>query len=493
MSNEKRFILDVLHNKPIDFDKVKENINFKEVLNLSLRNKIFFHVFDFIENFAPLKEFDDFYSRSVSLNENNNVLFKHICMINKLFSNNNILFLFTKGMVLSKLIYSDPFFRLSSDIDILVDEKSLLKACEIMESLGFCEENAYVFSKYGFENKRDYYLNKKGELVFCKGNVYVELKTKIVYFKENLLQNAKNRLKSISINNTKIPCFDVRDNFINLMLNSYKNLCTPYGIECDHRLSDLIDYYHFCVKFNHIFTKEFSELLCNEYLRELNSLYKLLNDFYSVEEMNKLPLFMHELTPTPILVDDMVWENININDRFFDAKKRKYFHHVFRFKNQIKKGGQSEKIYSDEHSNKKPWTVLPNDTSGLSSFARKTQFYISYDKDYVKIILKTNKEEVADYKFVVKYVVNEDLPQFKTFIVGIKPDVMVLGDLDLANVIMQNDLIEIRLDKKKLVFCTDNIENVFVIVEQYVWKNNRNELISSFGETFAYKRLELVK
>lgn len=103
-----------------------------------------------------------------------------ICQIQALaesvdiFTKKGIRVLSLKGPILASEIYGDPALRTSRDLDILVSESDLDKACEELENLGYTKE-INVFNKTPLRKKL---LEKNGEemhRVYKKGNICIEL------------------------------------------------------------------------------------------------------------------------------------------------------------------------------------------------------------------------------------------------------------------------------------------------------------------------------
>lgn len=96
------------------------------------------------------------------------------------FAQREIPMLSFKGPLLSLELYGDPEMRNSCDLDILVGEEDLERACICLQTLGYVRQ----YSVWDTTPKRRALRQKRGNqmhLVFCKDTVTVELHWRICY------------------------------------------------------------------------------------------------------------------------------------------------------------------------------------------------------------------------------------------------------------------------------------------------------------------------
>lgn len=491
MEDSKKIILNTIkcENYVIDFT----SIDWEEVLSIIVNNKIFFHTIEDILPYIPKKHrllFDqqkrkyiDRYNKNIEIMKSINSLFKKEC----------ISFVFSKGILLSKILYTIPYYRVSKDIDIVVKENDFIKACCLLDDLGFIEKNILRYSKrIKCVDKRTYYKKHIGEVVFFNNDgMKVELKTKIQYFKNNLLEKSWDNIVDVNIQQVNFPCFCLKDMYINILLNSYKNLCTPYGIEFDHRICDIIDYFNFCIKYKEIFTDEFVKTIYTEYSREIIRLYNVIKEFYSPIELKELPPFMSMLGTTPTLFDDMVWGDCEILDRLFNSKKRKYLHQLFRFENKLKVLGQPQKILS-KSIHKKDWNDITYD-SNLSLFFEDTlQYQIECSNRNLLFVFKKIDPSIDNIKFILRYVEHKESITFKELYIDISNGMLVNGEDKCAHISINNDELNILIPLEKLLYDIDGRNLIFFQFEYQISENGFYQNVASIGNLYDYKIFELV-
>lgn len=113
---------------------------------------------------------------------------QHLAMIAKAFAANGIPLLSLKGPLLAMQIYGDPSLRFSRDLDLLVAEEQLEKACECLRDLGYVEEIT-IYNKTPLRRKLKEADGEEMHRVFLKGNICIELHWRISFRTEESFEN----------------------------------------------------------------------------------------------------------------------------------------------------------------------------------------------------------------------------------------------------------------------------------------------------------------
>ncbi len=150
-------------------------------------------------NFLPV-ELKTYLNEISELNkERNQVLIREIKEISDVLSNNNINHVFIKGAaLLVGDFYSDFAERMVGDIDILIDQKQIEEAFNLLIEYGYTKRIEFNYDNPGFRHlPRIISENKLGS---------IELHTNIINYSKSRKVNLKEILdKKIKINNVWIP------------------------------------------------------------------------------------------------------------------------------------------------------------------------------------------------------------------------------------------------------------------------------------------------
>ena len=337
MKNERIVIAEICRNL-----SSPENINIDPflpvdwgyILDSCLDQKILLHVYRYLKPYIS-REWREMYEKQVIIHKVHNMQsFQQVQKILEKFRRHDIRYVLSKGFAFSMLIYDDPFLRVSSDVDILVHKDDYQEAACLLERLGYEEASfSKINPSFPCDDKYSYFRNNSANNFFVKaGWISVELKDQIQNFLSKDLERALMHRTPIIIQGVSICSFSIEDVFVNLVLNSYKNLCSPYGIDYDHRLSDIVDFYTFCLKHKEVLTDRYLYSLDFGYQYRITYVTRLLCEFYPRDKLLKLPVTLFKLPAVPSDMHHVAWE-MNILDRFFDKSQRTYSHHLFRKKN----------------------------------------------------------------------------------------------------------------------------------------------------------------
>lgn len=118
-------------------DHLIHMINWKDFLELSVSHGVFLLVFPHIKNWIPKNEKIKFVAVNLAQHEKNKKLLSEIISVWEVARKNKIELYYSKGVVLSKLIYDDFYSRQSGDIDVFIKQDNVQLMHEILTSLGY--------------------------------------------------------------------------------------------------------------------------------------------------------------------------------------------------------------------------------------------------------------------------------------------------------------------------------------------------------------------
>lgn len=127
--------------------KIVENINWNYLYQLAIDQKIFSLVYSTLQDFIPPSYQDLYNAKFQSINKMNLLIYEAMKTLTTKCEDRKSM-IFIKGIVLSQLIYDNPFFRMSNDIDMLIRESDIVSIDQMLKELGYfhaCgKENPYV-------------------------------------------------------------------------------------------------------------------------------------------------------------------------------------------------------------------------------------------------------------------------------------------------------------------------------------------------------------
>lgn len=323
---EENFIYDLINSENVLSNSTYGNLNYKKVFELTMQQRIFPTVYCFLQG-----EIISLFEKEKQRLRLKSAIVKHqIKAIVNCFTEHNMRFAISKGIATANAIYDDPFLRDMNDIDIVISSDDYIIGCELLESIGYTVTEAAT-------DKTAYYEANRSQCTFVKsGCLSVELKDRIQYVWQNHLEQWFDRVEYKDIGGVSVPVFSTEDMFINILVNSNKNMSTPYGIDNDYRIRDLLELYVFIIKNQSIFTKEFVDMLVhNGYLHSLSCLMDYCEDFFTKANFEKIPLGLRQTRTDDYGKDHVRWKT-PIVKRFFDTEQRIQEHHLFRFGNYCK-------------------------------------------------------------------------------------------------------------------------------------------------------------
>lgn len=265
-------------NSPIKFNK---DIDWKQFLELSLKHRIFPHIYKKFEGEIPdeyKEQYDMKYEKHKEKVERLQLEIENIIKITK---ENNIEAIIMKGIVLGQLIYDDIYARQTNDIDVLLLDDDILSMDKLLREDGYIHTSGWADNDYiklpvpilKSWSHHEYFSYYK---LFDTYRVKVELQRylhqtikekEVVYFFETA--------KQIKMHNLDVNTFDVPHTFLSLCENAYYSAETAVG----SKLGEYVDLYVFIQKFH----------LDWELIEELSLKYDMkLEVYYTLNYLNTI-------------------------------------------------------------------------------------------------------------------------------------------------------------------------------------------------------------
>lgn len=309
---------------------------FDDFFKIVNEQKVFPYVYDYLKKTIKGENLQIIEKEAQRLKFKNLIVLHQMDIITHAFQKENISFAFSKGLVSAFYTCDNPLLRDMNDVDIVINPQDFISGCNLLERLGYSESfyNDLFKSNLLMCSKDEYYSINSSQCTFEKENMLsVELKDKIQYIEKESIVNWIIRSKKISICNVNIPTFEKKSIFKNIIANSFKNLCSPYGIEHDYRIKDIVEPYFYVIKNLDVFNDNYVEELTNEFGFKLVAVFGVIREFFTRDNFEKLPKAFQRLKAMEYNEDFMEWEDIHVFERLFDRIKRLSKHSLFRYNN----------------------------------------------------------------------------------------------------------------------------------------------------------------
>lgn len=358
--------------------------NFFKIVN---EQKVFPYVYDYLKKTLKGENLQIIEKEAQRLKIKNLITLHQMDIITRAFQKENISFAFSKGLVSAFYTCDNPLLRDMNDIDIVINPQDFISGCKLLERLGYNESfyNDLCESKLLICSKDEYYSINSSQCTFEKENMLsIELKDKIQYIEKEPIVNWILKSKKISICNVDIPIFEKKSIFKNIIVNSFKNLCSPYGIEHDYRIKDIVEPYFYIIKNLDIFNDNYVEELTNEFGFKLVAVFGVIREFFTRDNFEKLPKAFQRLKAMEYNQDFMEWEDIHVFERLFDRIKRLSKHSLFRYNNYTNMEKQVVKF-----SETKEWRQVNQASNEV--FFKKVFFKLNKNSGKINISFMLDK------------------------------------------------------------------------------------------------------
>jgi len=313
----------VLIEKQIDHIK-----DWNSFISLAYSHGIFPLIYKTLKNYdkkIPSEILNSMKYKYMNIVKQNMLMTNELINVTKLLKENGIESIAFKGPVLSHLAYGDITLRQYVDLDILVDEKNVIKTYELLTNSNYSVEVEKSFLS------NHLFMSKEIDITFSKNTISLELHWNL--FKSNLLidKNKINKLldyEKYSINNKEIKSLKKDILFIYLCIHGSKH--------CWERLEWLND-------INNLFNKYYKK---NKNLEKLIKIAKLLEvDIILITTLN----LVNQLFDTRI--GDFYTNNYNLNKNIhnicnsynkkneteYEKNKKSFFFLLYLHKGYLKK------------------------------------------------------------------------------------------------------------------------------------------------------------
>ena len=479
---EENFIYDIVNGIDVFNYSAYKQVDYNKVFQLAMQQRIFPTVYSYLYGKIDPESFILFKKEKLRLKLKNTVLRHQIKSIVSCFQEHDIKFAISKGLALANEIYKDPFLRDMNDIDIVMSSDDYIKGCELLESIGYTVIEAT-------NDKIAYYEANRSQCTFVKsGCLSVELKDRIQYVWQNYLEQWFDRVEYKEIGGITVPAFSTEDMFINILVNSNKNMSTPYGIDNDYRIRDLLELYVFIIKNQSIFTKEFVDMLVhNGYLHSLSCLMDYCEDFFTKANFEKIPLVLRQTRTDDYGKDHVRWKT-PIVKRFFDTEQRIQEHHLFRFGNYFEDNSRAAYISKDDEMD-----------LNLSDYAKSNNISIRFNAKVVDKKVKlsfyfTNLRNDREYYVRVRIAdpLTIDKRAYRTNVINLNKGAFTYNtEIDEILYNEENSVLTVICSKDKILFEGNGLFFMSFLMNETYSEHKDAKRIASIGGSIRLRKFIL--
>jgi hypothetical protein len=236
---------DILRKGNVNYIKGEEWVDLSALIQ---KEKLSVVLGEAIYSYCP-QEYQIYLDEIIMQARNNSVLYlKELCRLDALFKSKGVSYILMKGMPLSKQIYNDCFVRISSDIDMLVDEDKMKMAYTLLNKMGY-RQHVY-FDKdrnlFTIDKNSSIYGNLDHEIKCIKklrikdfAGVEIQKATTAIPFQ--YIEDFKKNTIEMRINNLSIKTTNVLYSFLHLIANAYENSETIMGTLRNCGIKDYFD------------------------------------------------------------------------------------------------------------------------------------------------------------------------------------------------------------------------------------------------------------
>jgi hypothetical protein len=271
------------HNELFKYDDFDlANINWNELLKISLRHNLFLVIYKCISKFIPV-EYQALYKKQYYLLIMVlKIYMRELKAINLSAEQNKIKVILLKGFSLSKMIYDDLYIRSFSDIDFLLDEKDIKNMYRLVNKIGYEQDGGFdeEQSKMITINTDEFLNTTWFHELQCKKKireslyVSVEIKRASSAIPLENVTDFLNNTQILDLSEMKILSTDIMYSLLHLIANFYNNTETIYGALFVTLLRDSLDIA--------MFIKKYHSAIDWDRLFELSLKYQITHKVYFV-------------------------------------------------------------------------------------------------------------------------------------------------------------------------------------------------------------------
>ena len=479
---EENFIYDIANGIDVFICSAYKQVDYKKVFELAMQQRIFPTVYNYLHGKIDPESFILFEKEKLRLKLKNTVLRHQIKSIVSCFQEHDIKFAISKGLAFANEIYEIPFLRDMNDIDIVISSDDYIKGCELLESLGYNLADSP-------KNKTEYYEANRSQCTFVKnGSISVELKDKIQYVRQEDLDRWFDRVEYKEISGLSIPVFCIQDMFINILVNSNKNMSNPYGIDNDYRIRDILELYLFIIKNKSVFTNEYVSVVIEPYyLTSLSCMMDYFEEFFTKENFEKIPLCLKQARIDDYGIDHVKWKS-SIVTRLFNTEQRICEHHLFRFEKYSKDNSRTTFIANGEILN-----------LNLSDYAKNHNIKVTFSAQSIdnKVTLNFEFENIKksnEYHVRVRIADPStiDSRAYRTDNITLKnDDIVYTSENDVITYNEAKSRITILCDKNKILFDEEGLFYMSFLLNEKHSKHVESQRICSIGGNIRLRKFIL--
>ncbi len=228
MTNEIILIIECCKTSP-DFGLIEKKVsqvqNWDEFIPLVYSHGVFPLVYKILKNYddkIPFEKLSFMKQTYMDLVKENMLMTSELIKVSKLLEENGIKSIAFKGPTLSQLAYGDIISRQYVDLDVLIEEKDLLKTAKILEKESYVPLKPIEL----LENKK--YIESDNDYSFMTSNdVHIELHWKL--FREKIakhmdMKSYYSNKSKVKINNENINTLSLEIMIVYLCLHGSKHL-----------------------------------------------------------------------------------------------------------------------------------------------------------------------------------------------------------------------------------------------------------------------------
>ena len=482
ISLEENFIYDIVNGEDVFSNSKYGNVNYKKVFDLTMQQRIFPTVYYFLQGKAGTETFAPFTKEKQRLRLKNVIVKHQIKAIVNCFREHKIKFAISKGIATANAIYEDSFLRDMNDIDIVIKADDYLKGCELLESIGYTVTEAT-------NDKIAYFEANRSQCTFVKsGCLSVELKDKIQYVWQNHLEQWFDRVEYKDIGGVSVPVFPTEDMFINILVNSNKNMSTPYGIDNDYRIRDLLELYLFINKNQSIFTREFVDMLIQDgYAHSVSCMMDYCEEFFTKDNFEKIPQVLRSARINNYNKDHVRWK-VPIVKRLFDTEQRIQEHHLFRFGNYFEDNSRAAYISKDDEMD-----------LNLSDYAKTNNISIRFNAQVVDKKVKlsfyfTNLRNDREYYVRVRIAdpLTIDKRAYRTNVINLNKGAFTYNtEIDEISYNEENSVLTIICNEDKILFEGNGLFFMSFLMNEIYSEHKDAKRIASIGGSIRLRKFIL--
>ena len=291
-----KIMKDILREEDVNYIKGSEWIKLSSLIQ---KEKLSVVIGEAVYKYCPY-EYQIYLDEVIMQARNNSLLYlKELFRLDRLFRNNKLSYILMKGIPLSQQIYADCFARMSSDIDILIDEEKMKEAYGLLKELGY-RQHVY-FDENGTLVTIDKDSSIYGDLdheIKCikKLNIKpfagIEIQKATTAIPIQYIDDFKSNTVDINVNGLSVKTTNTLYSFLHLIANAYENSETIMGALRNCGIKDYFDIMAFLKKYN--------KKLDWEQICDLSEKYEIKHVFHAVL-LNFCDLFGYDLIDDKII------------------------------------------------------------------------------------------------------------------------------------------------------------------------------------------------